>query len=46
MMVLSGDDKILIKNFYICKGYSARQLLTATRAGLSTACARCQWDEV
>jgi len=28
-MVLSEEDKILIKNLYICKGYSARQLPSA-----------------
>jgi len=32
MMVLSEEDKILIKNVYICKGYSARQLISATTA--------------
>jgi len=42
MMVLSEEDKILIEN--ICKGYSARQLISATRASLSTACARCRSD--
>jgi len=42
MMVLSEEDKILIKNSYICKGYSARQFISATRAGLSTACAKCR----
>jgi len=39
------EDKILITHFYICEGYSARQLISATRAGLSTACARCWWVE-
>jgi len=28
---------------YICKGYSATQLFSATRVGLSTASARSQW---
>jgi len=41
-LVLSEEDKIFIENLYICKGYSARQLISATRAGLSTACARCR----
>jgi len=40
MMFLSEEDKILIKNVYIFKGYSAKQLITVTTAGLSTACAR------
>jgi len=40
-MVFNEEDKILIKNLYNCKGYSARQLISATRAGLSTACTRC-----
>ena len=34
-----------MKNLYICKGYSARQLISATRAGLWTACARCRCVE-
>jgi len=38
MMVLSEEDKILMTNWFICKG----QLINATRAGLSTACARCR----
>jgi len=42
MIILSEEDKILIKNLYICKEYSARQLISATRAALSTACARCR----
>jgi len=37
-MVLSGDDKILIKNLYICTRYSGTQLINYTKAGLSTAC--------
>jgi len=45
-MVLNEEDKILIKNLYIYKGYSARQLITATRAGIHEywehACARCR----
>jgi len=41
-MVLSEEDKTLVKNLYICKGYSARQLISTTRGGLSTACARCR----
>ena len=44
-MVFNEEDKILIKNLYNCKGYSARQLISATRAGLSTACARNRWAE-
>jgi len=44
-MVLSEADKILIKNLYICKGYSAIQLISATRAGLSTPRASCRWGE-
>jgi len=44
-MVLSEEDKTLVKNLYICKGYSARQLISTTRGGLSTACARCRWVE-
>jgi len=39
-MILSEEDKILIKNLYIYKGYTAGQLINATRAGLSTACAK------
>jgi len=42
-LVLSEEDKVLIKNLYICKGCSARQLISVTKAGLSTACARCRW---
>jgi len=30
---------------YIFKGYSAKQLITVTTAGLSTACARWRWVE-
>jgi len=44
-MLLSKEYKILIKNLYICKRYSARQLISAIRAGISTACARCRCVE-
>jgi len=45
MTVLSEEDKIFIKNLYTCKQYSARQLISGTRVGLSTAYARCRWVE-
>ena len=41
-MILSEEDNILIKNVYICKGHSDRQLISATRAGLSTTSANVQ----
>jgi len=42
--MVSCEEKI-IKNLHICKGYSPRQLISAARADLSTACARRRWVE-
>jgi len=44
-MVLSEEDKFFDKRLVICEGYNAIQLISATRVGLSTPCARCRWVE-
>jgi len=46
-VVLSEEDKTLIKNMYICKGYSARQLISATRAGVYSLCKMSMsWNDI
>ena len=45
-MVLSEEDKILMTNWFICKGRPASQLIRATRAGLSKTLSLQYMDEL